>query len=466
MAPTWKARAARLLIGLYGLGLIVAFFGWILGFGHLRTSFVAQLFNLLNVPVNTSLVSVVVLAVVFETLLRRKRVGWWAAVALQLLGIYLGIATILNITPWDPLPDARSRLEAGFDIASLPIGIALLVLLWWLRPEFAGRLRPGSWWAAVSMALAGLTATALFVFVAVMLNRPDNNETTFADVAATLARAAGVRTNWSEHVVRELDPWIPQVASILFTLTVLGVIWIFLRTSRDPYRWTGEHELRLRELIHRHGEEDSLSYFATRRDKSVVFSPDGQAAVDLAGDWPVVSVTEVVSRAVGRGVGVETPAADLAALAGEFDVEADPGWGSGRILEELYGELVEPSTVEPTFYRDFPVETSPLTRQHRRLPGLAERWDLVVAGMELGTAYTELTDPRIQRDRLTRQSLAAAAGDLEAMEVDEDFLAALELGMPPTGGLGIGLDRLVMLVTGTDSIRDVLTFPFTRPTRR
>jgi lysyl-tRNA synthetase class 2 len=135
---------------------------------------------------------------------------------------------------------------------------------------------------------------------------------------------------------------------------------------------------------------------------------------------------------------------------------------AGAVIEELYAELVEPATLLPTFYTDFPVETSPLTRPHRTEAGLVERWDLVVAGMEVGTAYSELTDPVDQRARLTEQSLKAAAGDPEAMELDEDFLQALELGMPPAGGLGLGVDRLVMLLTDT-SIRSVLTFPFVRP---
>ena len=1070
MTSSRRTKSARAVTTVHGLGAVFAFFGWLLGFGHVRASIPEQLFNLINIPVNSSLVSVVVLAVVAEALMRRKRIGWWAAVCLQLLGIYLGVTTILHISAWDPLPEAHSTVAQTFDIASVPIGIAMLLLLWWLRPEFSGRLRPGSWLAAGAVALAGLAAIATFAFVAVSLTRPDNDETTFTDVIATLGRAAGIRTVWTDHVIHGLSQWIPLVASLLFTLTVLGVIWVFLRTSRDPYRWTGEMELRLRRLVHRHGGDDSLSYFATRRDKSVVFSPDGQAAIayrlvagvclasgdpvgapeswpgaigawraeaaghgwlpavvsaseagarayvatgmfvinmgdeaivdaerfeqakaadpdlrrairrvardqvsvtvarqstmssaeveelaslaeqwrhgesergfsmalgraadqadgeivhviarrddrpvgllsfvpwgpsglsldvmrrspeapngvtdamvdtllgrlpklgarrvslnfcmfrgvfsdsaklgagtitrinssvlglldrfwqlerlyetnrrfnpqwvprylcypdlmalprialaagvaegflpepprlrtpprklstqqvivaaeiantpvvdlsalapkindqtrarlahldeleeagregyppvgqrpdcsieglienwhdgaqvritgrvrhlrdhgavvfadlvegpasvqlrlvgdatefarlidlgdvllvggrctvsrsggrvldvetwqlaakvlippifnptvsqsrsgeliadpdkvdtlrqrsrvltavrsslgaagfaevetpvlhtihggasarpfrtyinsyhqdlslriapelylkrllvggsgpifeisrnfrnegvdathnpeftsveayrpfadyddmrfvtqdlvraaaraasgaerlrvggrelDLAGDWPVISVTDAVSRAVGQEVSVSMPTSELAHLASGYGVEAEPWWGTGRILEELYGELVEPQTVEPTFYRDFPIETSPLTRQHRRLAGLAERWDLVVAGMELGTAYTELTDPRIQRDRLTRQSLAAAAGDVDAMQVDEDFLTALELGMPPTGGLGIGLDRLVMLVTETASIRDVLSFPFTRP---
>lgn len=183
---------------------------------------------------------------------------------------------------------------------------------------------------------------------------------------------------------------------------------------------------------------------------------------DVSGPWPVVTVTEAVSRVVGRDVSIHTDFETLLSIAAEHDVEIGPGMGPGAVLEELYGELVEPQTIEPTFYCDFPLETSPLTAPHRTEEGLVERWDLVANGMELGTAYSEMTDPVEQRDRLTEQSLKAAAGDVEAMEVDEDFLYALETGMPPAGGLGIGLDRLVMLMTDT-TIRDVLSFPFVRP---
>jgi lysyl-tRNA synthetase class 2 len=140
----------------------------------------------------------------------------------------------------------------------------------------------------------------------------------------------------------------------------------------------------------------------------------------------------------------------------------DPKWGRGAVVLELYERLVEHHTVEPTFYKDFPTDVSPLTRQHRDDDRLAERWDLVAFGTELGTAYSELIDPVEQRKRLTEQSLLAAGGDAEAMELDEDFLTALEYAMPPTGGLGIGVDRLVMLLTG-HTIRETLPFPMVRP---
>jgi lysyl-tRNA synthetase, class II len=137
---------------------------------------------------------------------------------------------------------------------------------------------------------------------------------------------------------------------------------------------------------------------------------------------------------------------------------------AGETVVALYDALVEPATTTPTFYTDFPVETSPLTRTHRCDPRLAERWDLVAFGTELGTAYSELVDPVEQRRRLTEQSMRAAAGDAEAMQLDEDFLDTLGYAMPPTGGLGLGVDRLIMLLTG-GTIRSTLTFPFVKPGR-
>jgi lysyl-tRNA synthetase class 2 len=189
---------------------------------------------------------------------------------------------------------------------------------------------------------------------------------------------------------------------------------------------------------------------------------DGVELLDISGEWLVVPVLDAVSEAVGSTVTMGTDIDVLLGIAALHGVRVRPEMGAGAVIEELYAALVEPTTLQPTFYVDFPRETSPLTRPHRREDGLVERWDLVVAGMEIGTAYSELTDPLDQRTRLTEQSLKAAAGDPEAMEVDEDFLLALETGMPPSGGLGLGVDRLVMLLTNTP-IRSVLTFPFTRP---
>ncbi|GAA3569740.1 bifunctional lysylphosphatidylglycerol synthetase/lysine--tRNA ligase LysX [Microlunatus spumicola] len=184
--------------------------------------------------------------------------------------------------------------------------------------------------------------------------------------------------------------------------------------------------------------------------------------VDLADDWPVVTVNDAISAAAGTPVDAGTDRETLVALARTLDIAVDGSWTRGNVLLELYEHLVESRTVRPTFYTDFPAEVSPLTRPHRVDPRLAERWDLVAFGAEIGTAYSELVDPVEQRERLTAQSLQAAGGDPEAMELDEDFLLALEHAMPPSGGLGMGMDRLVMMLTEA-SIRETIAFPLVRP---
>ncbi|MFI6091187.1 bifunctional lysylphosphatidylglycerol synthetase/lysine--tRNA ligase LysX [Streptomyces sp. NPDC051218] len=182
---------------------------------------------------------------------------------------------------------------------------------------------------------------------------------------------------------------------------------------------------------------------------------------DISGPWPVKTVYGAISEALGDEVDAGTPLPALHRLCDRADVPYKPEDGRGDVVLEMYERLVEEKTQLPTFYKDFPTDVSPLTRQHRTDPRLAERWDLVAFGTELGTAYSELTDPVEQRRRLTAQSLLAAGGDPEAMELDEDFLDALEYAMPPTGGLGIGVDRLVMFLTGL-TIRETLPFPLVR----
>jgi lysyl-tRNA synthetase class 2 len=192
-------------------------------------------------------------------------------------------------------------------------------------------------------------------------------------------------------------------------------------------------------------------------------TPEGEVEpVDLSVRWSVLAVHEAVSRATGARVTPVTSRDDVIAVCRRFDVAVPLATTAGEAVVQLYEALVEPCTTTPTFYTDFPVETSPLARVHRGDPRLAERWDLVAYGAELATAHSELTDPIDQRRRLTEQSLRAAAGDPEAMQLDEAFLRAMEYGMPPTGGLGLGVDRLIMLLTG-GSIRSTLTFPFVRP---
>jgi lysyl-tRNA synthetase class 2 len=184
--------------------------------------------------------------------------------------------------------------------------------------------------------------------------------------------------------------------------------------------------------------------------------------VDISGEWAVKTVHDAVSEAIGEHITAETELNVLRRLCDSAAIPYLTHWDAGAVVLEMYEHLVEDRTTEPTFYKDFPTSVSPLTRPHRSIPGVAERWDLVAWGVELGTAYSELTDPVEQRRRLQEQSLLAAGGDPEAMELDEDFLQAMEYAMPPTGGLGMGVDRVVMMITGR-SIRETLPFPLAKP---
>jgi lysyl-tRNA synthetase class 2 len=197
----------------------------------------------------------------------------------------------------------------------------------------------------------------------------------------------------------------------------------------------------------------------------VVMRPGSDGAleeVDISGVWPVKTVHEAVSEALGQHIDASTDLATLRRLSDAVQIPYLARWDAGAVVLELYEHLVEARTEQPTFYIDFPLSVSPLTRPHRSQAGLAERWDLVAWGVELGTAYSELTDPVEQRRRLEEQSYLAAGGDPEAMELDEDFLQAMEYAMPPTGGLGMGVDRVIMLITGR-SIRETLPFPLAKP---
>jgi lysyl-tRNA synthetase, class II len=175
-----------------------------------------------------------------------------------------------------------------------------------------------------------------------------------------------------------------------------------------------------------------------------------------------VPLYSLVSDAAGEQVTPETPIEKLRDIAERNDVGVDPAWLPGKVVEELFEALVQDTLQAPMFVVDYPLDTSPLTRAHRSQPGLAEKWDLYIGGIERATAYSELVDPVVQRERFTAQAALAAAGDPEAMALDEDFLEALEYGMPPTGGMGMGMDRLMMTLTGL-GIRETILFPLVRP---
>lgn len=192
----------------------------------------------------------------------------------------------------------------------------------------------------------------------------------------------------------------------------------------------------------------------------VIDTPAGQ--IQLAGEWRWLPVYEGLSEAVGEDVTPETDVTTLRAIAGRSSVQVQPEWDAEKLVVELFGQIVEPTLLQPTFVCDYPPSAQPLARPHRKNPRLIEAWDLIIGGTERGTAFSELVDPVIQRERLTAQSLQAAAGDVEAMQLDEDFLRALEYGAPPMGGLGLGIDRLVMLFTGA-GIRETILFPLLKP---
>ncbi|CAB0859043.1 lysine--tRNA ligase [Corynebacterium diphtheriae] len=193
---------------------------------------------------------------------------------------------------------------------------------------------------------------------------------------------------------------------------------------------------------------------------------------DLGGEWKTIEMYPSLNEALARKfpgqpeVTIDSTVDELKAIAAVIglDVPAKGGWGHGKLVEEIWEHLCEDQLYGPIFVRDFPVETSPLTRQHRSKPGVTEKWDLYVRGFELATGYSELVDPVIQRERFEDQARLAAGGDDEAMVLDEDFLAAMEQGMPPTAGCGMGIDRLLMALTGL-GIRETVLFPIVKPER-
>ena len=193
----------------------------------------------------------------------------------------------------------------------------------------------------------------------------------------------------------------------------------------------------------------------------VVTHHDGRKA-DLGGTWKEISLYDAISEGVGEKVTALTPMDDLKRIATKLGIKIDPKWIAGKLAEEIFEHVAKDQLIAPTFVMGFPVDTSPLVRAHREIPGVAEKWDLYVDGFELATGYSELVDPVVQRDRLVEQAKLGAKGDLEAMQVDEDFLRAMEFAMPPTGGMGMGVDRLLMALTGL-GIRETILFPLVKP---
>ncbi|PZS19995.1 MAG: lysine--tRNA ligase, partial [Acidimicrobiales bacterium] len=208
--------------------------------------------------------------------------------------------------------------------------------------------------------------------------------------------------------------------------------------------------------------EELVAYLATEVRGSAVITYGGRD-LDLTPPWRRATLTQLVEETAGLSVDVGMGLEDLRVVARSAGVEVEESWGPGKLVLEVYEKTTEASLWGPVFVCDYPREVSPLARDHRSRPGLVERFEPIVAGRELGNAFSELVDPDEQRSRFEAQAGQRAAGNAEAMGMDEDYVRALEYGLPPTGGLGIGIDRLVMLLADVANIREVIAFPTLRP---
>jgi lysyl-tRNA synthetase class 2 len=237
--------------------------------------------------------------------------------------------------------------------------------------------------------------------------------------------------------------------------------------------WAHSPEFAMLEAYEAYGDYDTMAELTRDLVQTAALDVFGTTVVtladgteyDLGGEWTAIGLYPSLSEAIGEEITPQTPVEHLLRLVERFDLEIDPArQNHGKLVEELWEHHVGKGLHAPTFVRDFPVETSPLTRDHREIDGVVEKWDLYVRGFELATAYSELVDPVVQRRRFEEQARLAAAGDEEAMSVDEDFLTAMEHAMPPSGGMGMGIDRLLMALTGL-GIRETILFPLVRPAR-
>ena len=216
--------------------------------------------------------------------------------------------------------------------------------------------------------------------------------------------------------------------------------------------WNSIAEL-TRDLI----QESAMAVFGSH----VVTHHDGRQ-LDLGGTWREANLFDLISEGVGEVVTPQTTLGELKLIATKLGMKIDPKWVAGKLAEEIFEHVTEGQLNEPIFVKGFPLDTSPLVRAHRQIPGLVEKWDLYVEGFELATGYSELIDPVVQRERLVEQAALGAKGDVEAMNLDEDFLRAMEYGIPPMGGMGMGVDRLLMALTGL-GIRETILFPLVKP---
>ena len=278
----------------------------------------------------------------------------------------------------------------------------------------------------------------------------------------------------THHNALDLDLYL-RIAPELYLkrLVVGGFERVFeigrvFRNEGIGYRWNPEFTmLELYQAYADYGDmmvltEQLVAHLSQELRGTTQISFQGRS-LDLTPPWRRASMTDLIEEQTGVHVDVRMPVDALRRIAEEHDVAFDDEWGPGKLVLEIYEKTTESELWGPVFVCDYPKEVSPLARDHRELPGLVERFEPIIAGREIGNAFSELVDPEEQRSRLEAQAGEKAAGDEEAMTVDDDYVRALEYGLPPTGGLGIGIDRVLMLLADVHHIRDVILFPTLRP---
>jgi lysyl-tRNA synthetase class 2 len=295
----------------------------------------------------------------------------------------------------------------------------------------------------------------------------------------TLAGGAAARPFITHSNALDIDLYLRIAPELFLKRCVVGGIEKVFEINRnfrnEGIDSTHSPEFAMLETYEAYGTYDDSATMTRELIQEVAQAAFGTQLVTLAdgteynlgGEWKTLEMYPSLSEAIGVSVTPETTVDELLALAEKVGLEVpkDKGYGHGKLVEELWEHQCGDQLFAPTFVRNFPVETSPLTRQHRSEPGVTEKWDLYVRGFELATGYSELVDPVIQRERFVDQARLASAGDDEAMALDEEFLAAMEQGMPPTTGTGMGIDRLLMALTGL-GIRETILFPIVRPAAR
>jgi lysyl-tRNA synthetase class 2 len=288
-----------------------------------------------------------------------------------------------------------------------------------------------------------------------------------------IAGGAAAKPFVTHHNALDMDLYL-RIAPELYLkrLIVGGFERVFeigrsFRNEGIGYRWNPEFTmLELYQAYADYGDmmaltEELVAYLAVELRGSTELTQGGRS-VDVATPWRRESMTDLIERHTGIRVDVRMELAELRKIALELGVSVDPAWGTGKVVLELFEKRVEPELWDPIFVTDYPKEVSPLARDHRELPGMVERFEGFVGGREICNAFSELTDPVEQRRTFEAQAAQKAGGDDEAMSVDDDYVRALEYGLPPTGGLGIGIDRLTMLLADVHHIRDVILFPTMR----